>query len=389
MIDYNKFLSPRVTSLKKSGIRKFFDIAEEMKDVTSLTVGEPDFDTPWHIREEAIESLKKGRTKYTSNLGTLDLRVEIDNYLTRRFNLTYNPKTEILVTVGGSEAIDLTIRAIVSPGDEVVIVSPSFVCYEPIVLLTGGVPVIIETKAEDDFQLTPEALKAAVTDKTKLLILPFPSNPTGAVMEKDALEKIVPIILESDIMVLTDEIYAELSYGFKHTSIISLPNMRERTVLVGGLSKSYAMTGWRIGYVCAPEPVAAQMMKIHQYAIMCAPTTSQYAAIKAIRDGDEDIEYMANEYNGRRKIIYEGLKQIGIDCFEPRGAFYIFPSIKKFGMSSEQFCERLLYEEKVAIVPGNAFGACGEGYVRISYAYSVSHINKALEKMEIFIKKLL
>lgn len=389
MIDYNKFLSPKVTALQKSGIRKFFDIAEEMKDVTSLTVGEPDFDTPWHIREEAIESLKKGRTKYTSNLGTLELREEIDRYLTRRFGLPYNPKTEILVTVGGSEAIDLAIRSIVSPGDEVVVVTPSFVCYAPLVSLTGGIPVVIETKAEDDFKLTPEALKSAITDKTKLLILPFPSNPTGAVMTRAELEKIVPVILESDIMVLSDEIYAELSYGFKHTSIASLSDMRERTILVSGLSKSYAMTGWRIGYVCAPEPIASQMMKIHQYAIMCAPSTSQYAAIKALRDGDEDIEYMANEYNGRRKIIYAGLKQIGIDCFEPRGAFYIFPSIEKFGMTSEQFCEKLLYDEKVAIVPGNAFGICGEGFVRISYAYSVSHINRALEKMEVFVKKLL
>ena len=389
MIDYNKFLSPRVTSLQKSGIRKFFDIAEEMQDVTSLTVGEPDFDTPWHVREAAIESLKKGRTKYTSNLGNLELREEIDRYLTRRFYMPYNPKNEILVTVGGSEAIDLAIRTIVAPGDEVIIVAPSFVCYAPIVSLTGGIPVIIETNAENDFKLTPEALKSAITEKTKLLILPFPSNPTGAVMEKKDLEKIVPIIIESDIMVLSDEIYAELSYGFKHTSISTLKDMRERTILVSGMSKSYAMTGWRIGYVCAPEPIAAQMMKIHQYAIMCAPSTSQYAAIKALRDGDEDIEYMANEYDGRRRIIYAGLKQIGIDCFEPKGAFYIFPSIKKFGMSSEQFCEKLLYDEKVAIVPGNAFGACGEGYVRISYAYSVSHINKALEKLELFVKKML
>lgn len=388
MIDYNRFLSDRVTSIKKSGIRKFFDIAEEMKDVTSLTVGEPDFNTPWHIREEAIESLKKGMTKYTANNGTLEFRIEIDKYLTRRFGLSYDPKSEIVVTVGGSEAIDAAIRTVLSPGDEAIIPLPAFVCYAPIVSLVGATPVIVHTKAEDKFKLTPEDLRAAITDKTKLLILPFPNNPTGAVMEKAELEEIAKIVKEADILVLSDEIYAELSYGFKHTSIANIPDMRERTILVNGFSKAYAMTGWRLGYLCAPEPLLSQMAKIHQYAIMCSPTTSQLAGIKALRDGDEDIEYMKNEYNGRRRIIHEGLRQIGIDCFEPQGAFYVFPSIKKFGLSSEVFCEKLLYEEKVAIVPGNAFGEAGEGFARISYAYSVSHINKALEKIEKFVKKI-
>ena len=388
MIDYNKFLSPRITSIPKSGIRKFFDIAEEMKDVLSLTVGEPDFNTPWHVREEAIESLKKGKTKYTSNSGTLELRIEIDKYLTRRFDLSYDPKSEMVVTVGGSEAIDIAIRAVLSPGDEAIIPLPAFVCYAPIVSLAGATPVIIHTKMKDNFKLTPEDLKAAITDKTKLLILPFPNNPTGAVMEKHELEEIAKIVKDADILVLTDEIYAELSYGFKHTSIANLPDMRERTILVNGFSKAFAMTGWRLGYVCAPEPLLSQMFKIHQYAIMCSPTTSQTAGIKALRDGDEDIEYMKNEYDGRRKIILEGLRQIGIDCFEPQGAFYVFPSLKKFGLSSDEFCERLLYEEKVAIVPGNAFGEAGEGFARISYAYSVPHINKALEKIDKFVKKI-
>jgi len=388
MIDYNKFLSPRVTSIKKSGIRKFFDIAEEMKDVMSLTVGEPDFVTPWHIREEAIDSLKKGKTKYTSNNGTLELRAEIDRYLTRRFNLSYNPKSEIIVTVGGSEAIDLAIRAVLSPGDEAVIPLPAFVCYAPLVELIGATPVIINTKMKDNFKLTPEDLKAAITPRTKLLILPFPNNPTGAVMEKPELEEIAKIVKEANILVLSDEIYAELTYGFKHTSIASLPDMRERTILVNGFSKAFAMTGWRLGYVCAPEPLLSQMAKIHQYAIMCAPSTSQSAGIKALRDGDEDIEYMKNDYDGRRKIIYNGLKEIGIDCFEPKGAFYVFPSIEKFGLSSYEFCERLLFEENVAIVPGDAFGEAGEGFMRICYAYSVSHINKALEKIDKFVKKI-
>ena len=388
MIDYNKFLSPRVTAIPKSGIRKFFDIAEEMNDVTSLTIGEPDFNTPRHIREEAIESLRQGKTKYTSNSGTLELRVEIDRYLKRRFGLGYDPKSEIVVTVGGSEAVDLAIRALLSPGDEAIIPMPAYVCYAPMVLLSGAVPIVINTKAEDNFKLTAKDLKAAITKKTKLLILPFPNNPTGAVMEGFELEQIAKIVKETDILVISDEIYAELSYGFKHTSIAGLPDMRERTVLVNGFSKSLAMTGWRLGYACAPEPLLSQMLKIHQYAIMCAPSTSQSAGITALKDSDGDIEYMKNEYDGRRKIIYEGLKQIGIGCFEPKGAFYVFPDIGVFGLSSEEFCERLLLEEKVAIVPGNAFGEAGEGFARISYAYSVSHINKALEKMDKFIKKL-
>ena len=388
MVDYNKFLSKRVTSIPKSGIRKFFDIAEEMKDVTSLTVGEPDFITPQHIREEAINSLRKGLTHYTSNAGTLDLRVEIDKYLTRRFDLSYNPKNEIVVTVGGSEAIDLAIRAILSPGDEAIIPLPAFVCYVPIVSLAGATPVIIRTKVEDNFKLTAADLRAAITEKTKLLILPFPNNPTGAVMEKHELEEIAEIVKEKDLLVLSDEIYAELTYGFKHTSIANFPGMWERTILVNGFSKAFAMTGWRLGYLCAPEPLLSQMFKIHQYAIMCAPTTSQSAGIKALRDGDDDIKYMKSEYDGRRKIIYEGLRQIGIDCFEPKGAFYVFPSVKKFGLSSYEFCERLLFEENVAIVPGNAFGESGEGFLRICYAYSVSHINKALDKLDKFIKKL-
>jgi aminotransferase len=388
MIDYNKFLSPRVTSIKKSGIRKFFDIADQMKDILNLTVGEPDFVTPRHIREEAIESIKKGFTHYGSNNGIMELREEIDNYLKRRFELSYDPKSEIVVTVGVSEAIDLAIRAILSPGDEAIIPLPAFVCYAPLVSLVGASPVIIHTKMKDKFKLTPKDLRAAITPKTKLLILPYPNNPTGAVMEKTELEEIAKIAAEADILVLSDEVYAELSYGFRHTSIAGLPEMRERTILVNGFSKAFAMTGWRLGYACAPEPILAQMAKIHQYAIMCAPRTSQSAGIKALRDGDDDIEYMRNDYDGRRKIIYNGLKQIGIDCFEPKGAFYIFPSIEKFGLSSYEFCERLLFEEKVAIVPGGAFGEAGEGFARICYAYSVANINKALEKIEKFIKKL-
>jgi len=388
MMDYNKFLSPGVTSIKKSGIRKFFDIADQMKDILNLTVGEPDFVTPRHIREEAIESVKKGQTHYGSNNGILELREEIDKYLKRRFDLSYDPKSEIVVTVGVSEAIDLALRSVLSPGDEAIIPLPAFVCYAPLVSLTGASPVVIHTKMKDNFKLMPEDLKAAITPKTKLLILPFPNNPTGAVMEKHELEKIAQIAKEADILVLSDEVYAELSYGFKHTSIAGLPDMRERTILVNGFSKAFAMTGWRLGYACAPEPILAQMAKIHQYAIMCAPRMSQAAGLKAMRDGDDDIEYMRADYDGRRKVIYNGLKQIGMDCFEPKGAFYVFPSIEKFGLSSYDFCERLLYEEKVAIVPGGAFGEQGEGFARICYAYSVANINKALEKVDKFIKKL-
>ena len=388
MLDYSKVLSDKVSQIKPSGIRKFFDLLEEMDDVISLTVGQPDFVTPWHIREAGIESLEKGRTYYTSNSGTLELRVEIDKYLNRRFGLSYDPKKEIIVTVGGSEAIDLAVRALVRDGDEVIIPLPAFGCYEPITELAGGKPVIIETKAENDFKLTPDELKAAISPRTKLLVLPYPNNPTGAVMDKNDLEAISEVLRDTDIMVLSDEIYAELTYSGKHTSIASIDGMRERTILVSGFSKAYAMTGWRLGYLCAPHEITEQIYKIHQFAIMCAPTVSQFAAVEALRNGDADIEMMAAEYNRRRKFIVDGLRSIGFECFEPNGAFYVFPKISSFGMTSDEFCERLLYEQKVAIVPGNAFGACGEGFARISYAYSVKHITTALEKIEQFIQKI-
>ena len=388
MIDYNSVISKKVTELKPSGIRKFFDLLETMDDVISLTVGEPDFMTPWHIREAAIEVLEKGRTRYTSNSGTMDLRVAISEYLERKFELRYSPKNEILVTVGGSEAIDLAIRTLVEPGDEVIVPMPSFVCYEPLVRMADGVPVIINTKEKDKFKLTASDLAAAITAKTKLLILPYPSNPTGAIMTREDLEAIAEVVRGTDIMVLTDEIYAELTYGKKHVSFASLEGMRSRTVVASGFSKAYAMTGWRMGYVCAPEPIARQMLKIHQYAIMCAPTMSQFAAIEAMKNGDEDVQMMVEEYDRRRRYIYEGLKKIGIECFEPEGAFYIYPKIGAFGMSSEEFAERLLYEHKVAIVPGTAFGECGEGFARISYAYSIKHISTALERIEDFVKSI-
>ena len=388
MFDYGKVLSPTVTSLKKSGIRKFFDLLEDMDNVVSLTVGQPDFVTPWHIREAGIESLEKGKTYYTSNSGTLELRNEIASYLSRRFDLTYDPKKEITVTVGGSEAIDMAIRSLVVPGDEVIIPEPCFVCYEPLVKMAGGIPVIIDTSARDKFKLTPEKLAAAITPKTKLLVLAYPNNPTGAVMTRDDLEKIAQVLRQTNIVVLSDEIYAELTFGFRHTSIVSLPGMRERTVLASGFSKAYAMTGWRLGYVCAPAPISEQILKLHQYAIMCAPTTSQLAAVEAMKNGDSDIEYMAEQYNFRRRYIYRGLSDIGIESFEPEGAFYIYPEIGKFGLSSEEFCNRLLYDYHCAIVPGTAFGRSGEGFARISYAYSVNHIDAALERIEAFIKTL-
>jgi len=387
-MDYSKILSGRVTSTAPSGIRKFFDLLDEMKDVVSLTVGQPDFVTPWHIRAAAIESLEKGKTYYTANSGLIDLRREISNYLDRRFNLKYNANDEIIVTVGGSEAIDLSIRALVNPGDEVIIPMPAFVCYEPITVMAGGVPVVINTKEENKFKFTPDELKVAITDKTKLLILPFPNNPTGAIMTAEDLESIAEILRETNIMVLSDEIYAELTYGVKHVSIATLDGMAERTILVSGFSKAYAMTGWRLGYLAAPSEIAQQMYKIHQYAIMCAPTTSQFAAIEALQNGDDDIKMMADEYDRRRKFIVNGLRAIGIDCFDPEGAFYVFPNVSKFGLTSNDFCERLLYEQGVAIVPGTAFGACGEGFARISYAYSVKHITVALEKIEKFVKTL-
>lgn len=389
MIDYNSVLSPTVTALPGSGIRKFFDLLGNMSDVVALTVGQPDFVTPWHIREAGVTSLEKGKTYYTSNSGTIELRRAISVYLNRRFGIApYDPEHEIVVTVGGSEAIDLSMRAVLRPGDEVIIPNPAFVCYEPLARLTGATPVIVETKLENKFKLTAEELRAAITPKTKMLVLPFPNNPTGAILTEDELKALAEVIKDTNIIVMADEIYAELTYGRKHQSIVNIDGMRERTILVSGFSKAYAMTGWRLGYACAPEPIARQMLKLHQYAIMCAPTTAQFAAVEAMENGDGDVAYMVEEYDRRRKFIYDGLKTIGIEVFEPEGAFYIWPDIRKFGLSSDEFCERLLYEGKCAIVPGNAFGKCGEGFARISYAYSVKHITSALERMEAFIKTI-
>ena len=388
MIDYGKMLSKTVCGIKPSGIRKFFDMLSEMEDVISLTVGQPDFITPWHIRESAIESLEKGKTYYTSNAGMNDLRTEITKYLKRRFNLEYNAKDEVVVTVGGSEAIDIAMRTILEPGDEVILPIPSFVCYEPIAEMIGAKVVHIETKLENKFKVTPEELKAAITPKTKMLILPFPNNPTGAILTREELEAIAEILRDTNICVLSDEIYAELTYGRRHVSIAELDGMRERTIIASGFSKAYAMTGWRLGYICAPKELATQMLKVHQYAIMCAPTMSQFAAIEALKNGDEDVEMMRAEYNRRRVFILEGLRKIGIECFEPEGAFYIYPNIAPFGLSSEEFCERLLYEQKCAIVPGTAFGENGDGFARISYAYSVKHLSEALTKIEAFVKSL-
>ena len=387
-ISYDKVLSRRAQELKPSGIRKFFDMLEEMKDVVALTVGQPDFQTPWHIREAGILSLEKGKTYYTSNAGTMELREEICKYLSRRFGLSYSAKDEILVTVGGSEAIDLAIRALVDEGDEVILPTPCFVCYDPIIHLTGGKTVEIPLKEKNNFRLTADELRAAITPRTKLLILPFPANPTGAIMEKADMEAIADVIRGTDIMVLTDEIYAELTYGKKHFSFASIPDMRERTIVVNGFSKAYAMTGWRMGFTAAPAPITREMFKIHQFAVMCAPTTSQMAAIEALRAGDEDIEEMKAEYNRRRTHLVKRLRKMGIGCFTPEGAFYVFPNIGGFGLSSEEFCEKLLMEYGVAIVPGTAFGACGEGFARISYAYSLKHIDAALDRMEKMIKDL-
>lgn len=388
MIDYSKVLSEKAVAIKPSGIRKFFDILEEMDNVISLTVGQPDFVTPWHIRDAGIQALEQGKTYYTSNSGTIELRNEISAYMDRRFNLKYDPKNEILITIGGSEAIDMSIRALVNPGDEVIVPTPCYVCYEPIITLADGVPVTIVTKEKDDFKLTPEDLRAAITDKTKLLILPFPNNPTGAVLTKDELKEIAEICIENDIMVLSDEIYAELTFGFEHTSIASLPGMAERTIVVNGFSKAYAMTGWRLGYVCGPKEIIKIIVKIHQFAIMCAPTVSQLAAVEAVKNGDEDIEYMKGQYDIRRQFIVKALNDIGLKTFTPYGAFYAFPNISGFGMTSDEFCEKLLYQEGVAIVPGNAFGECGEGFARISYAYSLDHLKIAVEKIDKFIKSL-
>lgn len=388
MLDYQSLISKKVRYMKPSGIRKFFDIVSEMDDVISLGVGEPDFTTPWHIRSAGISSLEKGKTWYTSNSGLIELRDAISKYLNRRFNLSYNPKNEIMVTVGGSEAIDDCIRSLISPGDEVIIPEPSFVCYSPLTTLADGVPVPIQTREENMFRLTAEQLKKAITPKTKLLILPFPNNPTGAVMRKEDLEAIAEVLKNTNIMVLSDEIYGELTYNGKHVSIASIDGMKERTILVSGFSKAYAMTGWRLGYACGPAEIIGAMHKIHQYGIMCAPTMSQYAAIEAMLNGDDDIERMVNEYDIRRRLLVDGLRKLGMDCFEPEGAFYVFPSIKKFGLTSEQFAEKLLFEKHVAVVPGTAFGDCGEGFLRISYSYSISHLTEALKRIECFIKGL-
>ncbi len=381
-------ISKKTAEIKPSGIRKFFDIVSEMKDAISLGVGEPDFDTPWHIREEGIYSLEKGRTFYTSNAGLKDLKIEIARYLNRRCGLFYDPDHEILVTVGGSEAIDIGLRAMLDPGDEVLIPQPSYVSYLPCVQLADGVPVIIELKEENEFRLTKEELLAAVTDKTKILILPFPNNPTGAVMREEDLKEIAEVAVSKDLYVMSDEIYSELTYGGRHVSIASLPGMKERTILINGFSKSYAMTGWRLGYAAGPAAIIAQMIKIHQFAIMCAPTTSQYAAVEALRNGDPDVEMMRDAYDKRRRFLVHELRRIGLPCFEPRGAFYVFPCIKGFRMTSDEFATRLLMEEKVAVVPGTAFGDCGEGFLRISYAYSIDNLKKALERIERFVGRL-
>lgn len=380
-------LNKTITQIQPSGIRKFFDIVSEMKDAISLGVGEPDFDTPWHIREEGIYSLEKGRTFYTSNSGLKELREEICYYLKRRFNLEYFPDKEAIVTIGGSEAIDIAMRAMLDPGDEVLIPQPSFVSYLPCVMLAGGVPSIIELKEENDFKLTKQEVLDAVTDKTKILVMPFPNNPTGSIMTREELSEIVEVVLDKDLFVISDEIYSELTYGGRHVSIAEFPGMKERTIVINGFSKSYAMTGWRLGYAVGPKEIIAQMIKIHQFAIMCAPTTSQYAAVEALRNGDRDVEMMQREYDKRRRFLVHALREIGLECFEPFGAFYVFPSIKNTGMTSDEFAAKLLQEEKVAVVPGTAFGACGEGFLRLSYAYSIENLKIALERIERFVKK--
>lgn len=381
-------LSDKVVTIKPSGIRKFFDIVSEMEDAISLGVGEPDFDTPWHIRDEGIYSLEKGRTFYTSNSGLKDLKIEICNYLDRRLGLKYRYQDEVLVTVGGSEAIDIALRAMINPGEEVLIPQPSYVSYEPCAVLTDAVPVIINLKAENEFRLTAQELRDAITDKTKVLILPFPNNPTGAIMERKDLEEIAEVIIEHDIFVISDEIYSELTYKGDHVSITCIPGMQERTILINGFSKAYAMTGWRLGYACGPKEIIGQMTKIHQFAIMCAPTTSQYAAVEALKNGDEDVKQMREAYNQRRRYLMHAFQQMGLECFEPYGAFYVFPCIKEFGMTSEEFATRFLEEEKVAVVPGTAFGDSGEGFLRISYAYSLENLKLAIGKLDQFISRL-
>ena len=381
-------LADKVVEIKPSGIRKFFDIVSEMKDAISLGVGEPDFDTPWHIRDEGIYSLERGRTHYTSNAGLMELREEICRYLYRRQGLSYDPVKEVLITVGGSEAIDIGLRAMCNPGDEVLIPQPSYVSYEPCAVLAGAKPVIINLKAENEFRLTAQELEDAITEKTKILILPFPNNPTGAIMERKDLEAIAEVILKHDIFVMSDEIYSELTYKDKHVSIAELPGMQERTILINGFSKAYAMTGWRLGYACGPREIIQQMTKIHQFAIMCAPTTSQCAAVEALKNGDGDVEQMRTAYNQRRRYLMNAFREMGLECFEPYGAFYVFPCIKEFGLTSDEFAERLLKEEKLAVVPGTAFGDCGEGFLRISYAYSMEQLKEALSRMNRFIQRL-
>ncbi len=381
-------LADRVVDIPFSGIRKFFDIVSEMPDAISLGVGEPDFDTPWHVRDEGIYSLEKGRTFYTSNSGLKELRQEITNYLKRRQNLEYDAMKEVLITVGGSEAIDIGMRVMLNPGEEVLIPQPSYVSYEPCVLLAGGVPVIIDLKEENEFRLTAQELLDAITEKTKILVLPFPNNPTGAILEEKDLQEIAKICIEKDIFVMSDEIYAELTYKEKHISIAQMPGMQERTILINGFSKAYAMTGWRLGYACGPADIIEQMLKVHQYAIMCAPTTSQYAAVEALKNGDGDVQEMREAYNQRRRYLVHAFREMGLACFEPFGAFYIFPSIQEFGMTSEEFATRLLKEEKVAVVPGTAFGACGEGFLRISYAYSLDNLKIAIGRIREFVERL-
>ena len=387
-MNYDELLAPAAKAMRPSGIRKFFDIVSEMKDAISLGVGEPDFDTPWHIREEGIYSLEKGRTFYTSNAGLKELKQEICRYLYRRFDVSYNPDSEVMVTVGGSEAIDIALRAMCDPGDEVLIPQPSYVSYVPCTMLAGGKPVVIELEEKDNFKLTPEKLLAKITDKTKILVMPFPNNPTGAIMTKEDLAPIVDIIIEKDLFVISDEIYSELTYGTDHVTIAEFPGMKDRTILINGFSKSYAMTGWRLGYAAAPHRILEQMLKIHQFAIMCAPTTSQYAAVSALRDGDNDVQMMREAYDQRRRFVLHAFKEMGLDCFEPEGAFYAFPSIKRFGMTSDEFATRFLREEKVAVVPGTAFGASGEGFLRVSYAYSLKNLKEALGRMANFVKRL-
>lgn len=381
-------LSKTIKTIEPSGIRKFFDIVSEMEDAISLGVGEPDFDTPWHIRDEGIYSLEKGRTFYTSNAGLKELKIEISKYLDRKYGMKYNYNNEIMVTVGGSEGIDMALRAMLDPGDEVIIPQPSYVSYEPCTVLAGGKPVIVELKEENEFRLTAEELEEAITPKSKILIMPFPNNPTGAVMEVNDIEAIAKVVKEHDLYVITDEIYSELTYLEKHVSIASLPGMKERCVLINGFSKAYAMTGWRLGYACAPKEILSQMLKIHQFAIMCAPTTSQYAAVEAMKNGDADVVQMRDQYNERRRYLLHRLKNMGLKCFEPFGAFYIFPSIKEFGMTSDEFATELLNSKKVAVVPGTAFGKSGEGFVRISYAYSIDDLKTALGRIEEFVNEL-